>query len=324
MRRRGFISLAGAVAAWPQAAVGQQDGRERRVGVLLPFAESDQEAQARLQVFRRTLADLGWTEGRNFRIDVRWAGSDIARQRSRAHELVVLMPQVILTATASTTRAMREATQIVPIVFVQLVDPVAVGVVSNLARPDTNVTGFMIYEPSLAGKWFSLLKDMVPSLRRVTLLYGGDVNTWMPIANEAGERLSLLVTAAGALNLTELESVIAALAGGDGGLVLLPNVFTFNNRAAIFALTAKYRVPAIYVGRTYAAEGGLMSYGADQKLQYRDGATYVDRILRGAKPVNLPVQFATKFELVINLKTAKALGLDVRPDLLTLADEIIE
>ena len=230
-----------------------------------------------------------------------------------------------MTATLSATRAMREATQTVPIVFVQLVDPVAGGIMPNLARPEANVTGFMLYEPSLAGKWLSLLKDMVPRLGRGALLHSGDAGMWMPTAKEAGERLALKVTAVNVLNRTELESVVAAMAGGDdGGLVLLPNIFNFTNRAATIALAAKYRVPAIYVARTYAAEGGLMSYGADAKAQYRDGATYVDRILRGAKLTELPVQFATKFEFVINLKTAKALDLDVSQQLQFLADEVIE
>jgi putative ABC transport system substrate-binding protein len=229
-----------------------------------------------------------------------------------------------MTATLSATRAMREATQTVPMVFVQVVDPVVGGVVSNLARPEANVTGFMLYEPSLAGKWLSLLKDMVPRLSRVALLHSGDVGMWVPTAKEAGERLALKVTAVNVLNRTELESVIAMAGGDDGGLVLLPNIFNFTNRAATIALAAKYRVPAIYVARTYALEGGLMSYGADVKAQYRDGATYVDRILRGAKLSELPVQFATKFEFVINLKAAKALGLDVSQQLQFLADEVIE
>jgi putative tryptophan/tyrosine transport system substrate-binding protein len=326
VNRREFIAGLGSATAWPLAVRAQQGERVRRVGLLMPFAEADQEAQARVQMFRQTLADLGWAEGRNLYIDVRWAGTDIARQRSQARELVALAPQVIMTATVSATRVMREATPTVPIIFVQLVDPVARGVVSNLARPEGNATGFMIYEPSLAGKWLNLLKDVSPQLSRVALLYSGDdVGIWMPTAAEAGERLALKVTGGNVLNRTELESAIAAMAGGDdGGIVLLPNVFNFTNRAATITLAAKYRVPAIYVARIYAAEGGLMSYGADAKVQYRDGATYVDRILRGAKVSELPVQFATKFELVINLKTAKALGLTVPQSILLRADEVIE
>jgi putative ABC transport system substrate-binding protein len=325
MRRREFGTLLGGAAAWPITVHAQQTG-SASVGVLVPFAEADQEAQARIQTFRQALADLGWTEGRNLRLDVRWAGTDIALQRSQARELVALAPQVIMTANATATRVMQETTKTVPIVFVQTIDPVAGGIVSSLARPEGNSTGFMIYERSLVGKWLSLLKDMAPRLSRVALLYTGDVDLWMPTAKEAGERLALKITADNVINLIELESAVAAMArGNDGGLVVLPNTsFGFANRAATIALAAKYSVPAIYVTRSYAEEGGLISYGADAKLQYRDGATYVDRILRGTKVSELPVQFATKFELVINLKTAKALGLDVSYQLQILADEVIE
>jgi putative ABC transport system substrate-binding protein len=329
MRRREFVSLLGGTAmAWPIAARAQPREGVRRVGVMLPYAETDQEAQARVQTFRQTLAELGWVEGRNLHIDVRWTGTDVVRQRSQARELIALAPQVIMTVTATATRVMREATQSVPIVFVQLVDPVAGGVVSNLARPEANATGFMLYEHAFVGKWLSLFKDIAPRLRRVALLYGSASDTftsWIPIAQEAGERLALKVTAENVLDSTELESAIAAMAGGnDGGFVVLPSPFILSNRAATIALAAKYRVPAIYYARIYAADGGLMSYGADPKIQYREGAIYVDRILRGAKPSELPVQFATKFELVINLKTAKALGLDVSQQLQFLADEVIE
>jgi putative ABC transport system substrate-binding protein len=302
--RREFITLLGGAAAWPLAARAQQDGRVRRVGVLMPFAEANQEAQARFAAFRQGLADLGWVEGRNLRLDVRWAGPDVASQQSQARELVALTPEVILAGSTIATQTLRDATRTIPIVFVNLNDPVATGVVSNLARPEANFTGFMSYEYSLAGKWLSLLKDMAPRLTRVALLFNPETVPFAPsylrIAQDAGDRLALKVTASGVRDAAAIEPAIAAMAGAyDGGFVTLPDAFNLANRATTIALAAKYRVPAIYHNRSYPPSGGLMSYGPDQRLSYRDGATYVDRILRGAKPGDLPVQFATKFELVI-------------------------
>jgi ABC-type uncharacterized transport system substrate-binding protein len=329
MQRREFITLFGGAAVWPVAARAQQDGRVRRVGVLMGNPEADPEAQARFQAFRQGLTDLGWVEGRNLRLDVRWAGPDVARQQGHARELVAMAPEVILTTSTTGTQALRDATRTIPIVFVTLQDPVATGIVSNLARPEANVTGFTIFEYSLAGKWLSLLKDIAPRLARAALLFNPDTAAYAPfymrVAEDAGERLGLKITAAGVRDAFAIEPAIAAMAGGgDGGLLVLPDVFNASNRATTIALVAKYRVPAIYSGRFYAADGGLMSYAADFRQTFRDGATYLDRILRGAKVSELPVQFATKFELVINLKTAKALGLDVSQQLQFLADEVIE
>jgi putative ABC transport system substrate-binding protein len=329
MKRREFITLLGAATAWPRAARAQQDGRVRRVGVLMPFAEADPEGQARFAAFQQKLADLGWIEGRNLRLDVRWAGPDVAPQRSHARELVALAPDVILVNSTTATQALRDATRTIPIVFVALSDPVVTGIVSNLARPEANVTGFMLYEYSMAGKWLSLLKDMAPKLSRVALLFNPDTSPqdafYVRVAQDAGERLALKITEARVRDAAGIEPAIAAMAGSDdGGLLVLPDVFNFLNRATTIALAAKYRVPAIYYGRFWVVDGGLMSYGADPRLQFRDGATYVDRILRGAKPGELPVQFATKFELVLNLKTAKALGLDVSTNMLSIADDVID
>ncbi len=300
----------------------------RRVGVLMGYAETDPEAQARFGAFRQGLADLGWVEGRNLRLDVRWPGPHVAARQSHARELVTLAPEVILVQGTAATQALRDATRTVPIVFVNLSDPVASGVVSNLARPEANVTGFMSHEHSLTGKWLSLLKDMAPRLARVALLFHPDtpsVPYYVRAAQDAGERLALKIAAAGVRDAAGIEPAIAAMAGSDdGGLLFLPDAFNTSNRATTIALAAKYRVPAIYYARVFATDGGLMSYGADVRVEYRDGATYVDRILRGAKPAELPVQFATKFELVVNLKTAKALGLDVPAAVLTRADEVIE
>jgi putative ABC transport system substrate-binding protein len=328
LKRREFIALLGGAAAgvWPLGATAQQDGRVRRVGVLMPFVEGDRDGRGPIQTFRQGLSDLGWVESRNLRIDVGWAGPSAAAQRSHAHDLVALAPEVILASGTIATQALRDATRTIPIVFVGLSDPVATGIVSNLARPEANVTGFMNYEHSMAGKWLSLLKDMAPRLTRVAVLFHPEA-TWAPFyvrtAQDAGERLSLKVTAAVVPDVAAIEPAIAAMSG-DGGLAVFPDGFNITNRATTIALAAKYRVPAIYTGRYNVVDGGLMSYGAEVRPVFRDGATYVDRILRGAKPAELPVSFATKFDLVINLKTARALGLDVPRTLFALVDEIIE
>jgi putative ABC transport system substrate-binding protein len=231
VRRREFIALLAGAAAWPVAAHAQQDARVQRVGLLMPFGEADPEAQARLQMFRQGLADLGWVEGRNLRLDVRWAGADVAREQSDARELVLLAPEVILAPATTVVRALRDATRTIPIVFVNVADPVTTGVVSNLARPEANVTGFMQFEYSMAGKWLNLLKDVAPHLARVVLLFNPDTAPYAPLfvraAHEAGERLALKITAAGMRDAAAIEPAIAAVAGrDDGGLLSLPDVFT--------------------------------------------------------------------------------------------------
>jgi putative ABC transport system substrate-binding protein len=330
MKRRALLSGLGAATAWPVAARAQQDGRVRRVGVLTGNAEDDPEGQARIQSFRHALADLGWVADRNVHIDVRWAGADIARQERHARDLVAQAPEVILTTHTTATQVLQATTRTVPIVFVTLADPVVNGIVSNLARPEGNVTGFTIFEYSMAGKWLSLLKDIAPGLTRVALLFNPDTGPYavdyVRVAQGAGERLALQVTGAGVRDAASIEPAIAAMGSGsnEGGLIVLPEPFNASNRTRMIALAAKYRVPAIYYDRILVMEGGLMSYGTNVRRGYRDGALYVDRILRGAKVGDLPVQFPTKFELVINLKTAKALGLDVSQQLQFLADEVIE
>jgi putative ABC transport system substrate-binding protein len=330
MKRRQFITLlGGAATAWPLAARAQQEGRVRRLGVLTGFAETDPEGQARLQLFRQTLAEFGWIEGRNLRIDMRRTGADTARRQRDAHELVAMAPDVILATSTPSVQALRVATQTIPIVFATLSDPVATGVVSNLARPEANVTGFMQFEHSMAGKWLSLLKDMAPRLVQVALFFHPETaGTYAPFylrsAQDAGERLGLKIVPAEVRDAAAIESVIKGTAGRDSGLLVLPGTFNSLNSATITTAAAKHRLPAIYPNRSFVAEGGLMSYGTEPRLPYRDGATYVDRILRGAKVSELPVQFATKFELVINLKTARALGLGLSQQLLFVADELIE
>jgi len=318
--RRTFIAAIGIAAAWPVVARAQQDRRVARVGALMPFAETDRGGTRAIQSFREGLADLGWIEGRNLRIDY------AAAQRSHARDLVALAPEVILASGTIATQALRDTTRAIPIIFVGLSDPVATGIVSNLARPEANVTGFMTYEHSIAGKWLSLLKDVAPTLTRVAILFHPEA-TYAPFyvrtAQDAGEKLSLKVTAAVVPDVGAIEPAIAAMSG-DGGLAVFPDGFNITNRGITIALAAKHRVPAIYAGRYNVVDGGLMSYGADILVAFRDGATYVDRILRGARPGELPVQFATKFDLVINLKAAKALGLTIPPDVFAVANEVIE
>jgi putative tryptophan/tyrosine transport system substrate-binding protein len=330
LRRREFIALLGAASALPQRTGAQPRQKVRRVGVLTGNVMDDPDAQTRVQAFRKGLADLGWFEERNVRIDVRWPGPDVARQQSDALELVATKPEIIVTTSTPTTRAMKAATETIPVVFVGLSDPIATGVVSNLARPEGNVTGFMLYEHSLAKKWLNLLKTVAPAVSQVAVFFNPDTSPYaqfyVKAAQEEGERLGLKVTAASVRLPDEIDPAIAPLtaASANGGLMVLPDGgFTARYGVVVIALAAKYRVPAIYAVRFYAINGGLMSYGADLTRQFYDGAAYVDRILRGAKPIELPVQFATNFQLSINIKVANALGLTV-PRHLIVGAELIQ
>ena len=327
MRRRGFLTLLSGAAAYAGAAKAL-DLETRRVGVLTGNLETDPAAQTRVQAFRRGMADLGRVEGRNLQLEVRWPGPDVLRQQDHARELVALAPEVIFATSTATTRALLAATRTIPIVFVGLSDPVATGVVTNLARPEANATGFMLYEHSLAGKWLTLLKDVVPALQRVVVLFNPRTSPYASFylrnAQETAERLALEVTAASVNEVGDIDPAIAAVAGaGNGGVIVLPDGgFVASNNATLIAQAATHRVPAIYAVRIYAVNGGLMSYGADLTGQFRDGASYVDRILRGARPADLPVQFATKFALTINLRTADALGLKIPRHLMVGAEVI--
>ncbi len=327
MRRREFIGLLGATFAC--GITRAQANGLRRVGILTGNVAGDPDAQTRVQAFRKGLGDLGWVENRNLRIDVRWPGPDVIRQQSDARDLVATAPDVILATSTPTTKALKAASETIPVVFVGLSDPVATGVVSDLARPEANATGFMLYEHSLAKKWLNVLKAMAPAVSRVAVFFNPDTSPYAPFyiqaAQEEGERLALRVTAAGVRSADEIDPAIATLTdAGNGGLIILPDGgFTAKYGTTVIALAAKYRVPAIYAVRFYAANGGLMSYGADLTQQFYDGATYVDRILRGAKPGDLPVQFATKFQLSINIRTASALGLTI-PRHLMVGAELIQ
>jgi putative tryptophan/tyrosine transport system substrate-binding protein len=328
MRRRQFIAGLGGAAAWPLMARAQLSERVRRIGVLMSYDENDPEAKARLSAFTRALADLGWTDGRNVRMDIRRYGGDINRIRALARELVGLKPDIILTsATPSTVAAQRE-TRTIPIVFSGVGDPVASGIVPRLDRPSGNITGFAGYEPSLGGKWLELLSEIAPGLKRAVIMFNPDlapVSSFMPSFETAARALKVVPIIAHVRSDVEIETAISALGREPGGgLVVMPDGFMVVHRAPIISAAARNNVPAVYAQSDFVRDGGLLSYGPDQVHTIRRAATYVDRILRGARPADLPVQFPTKFEMFVNLKTAEALGLEIPPGVLAIADEVIE
>jgi len=328
MKRREFITLLGGAAGWPLGAGAQQADRVKRISVLLPYAERDVEAQARLAAFRNRLQELGWLDGRNARIDLRWAEGDVEHLRAQAVELAETTPDVILAGNTLALIALQKATHVIPIVFVQVADPVAGGFVANLSRPGGNMTGFTPFEPAMTGKWLELLKEIAPGVSRVLALQNPDNVGW-PAQLSAMEQLApsfkTKLTPAPVRDGAEIEQALTAFAREqNGGLLVLPDNVTVINRQRIIALAYEHRLTAIYAFRFFATSGGLVSYGTDVLQQHRFAADYVDRILKGAKPGDLPVQAPTKFELVINLKTAGALGLTVPPMLLASADEVIE
>jgi putative tryptophan/tyrosine transport system substrate-binding protein len=330
MRRRDFITLLGGTAvAWPFGADAQQSDRMRLIGVLMGLAESDHEAQSWVAAFREELRKLGWTEGRNIEIDTRWATADVESMKRLAKELVALQPDFILTSTTPATAAMLQHTRTIPIIFVLVGDPVGSGFVASLARPGGNATGFTPIEGSLGGKWVEVLKEIAPRVAKVTLMFNPPTATfvegYLNAFKAAAASLGVEAILSPVHDMSELESVIAAQAREpNSGLVVIPDAFTVSHRAEITLLAAHYRVPAVYWSRSFAELGGLISYGPVLVDEYRRAAAYADRILKGAKPSELPVQAPVKFELVINLKTAKALGLDVPMQLRQLADEVIE
>jgi ABC-type uncharacterized transport system substrate-binding protein len=329
MRRREFISLlGGALTAWPFAAQAQQREQMRRIGVLIGFAESDPDVQSWLAAFRGALAKLGWTEGSNLRIELRWAG-DPDRMKTFAKELVDLRPDAILSVTTPVTGALVRETQTIPIVIATVADPISSGFVTNLGRPGGNVTGFALYEPSMGGKWLELLKRIAPGVTRVALLFNPTTSVpikfYMASIEDAASSFAVQTSTAPVHAKDEIEGVIAGLAGNPGaGLIAMPDLFNTINRDLIIAAAARYRVPAIYFFRSFADSGGLVSYGPDFAPQYPQAAEYIDRILKGEKPGDLPIQMPVKVPLIINLKTANALGLDVPLRLLNAADEVIE
>jgi ABC-type uncharacterized transport system substrate-binding protein len=326
--RRQFITLlGGAAAGWPLAARSQPGERARRIGVLMNLSENDPEAQGLVAAFREGLAQLGWIDGRNVRIDYRWSAGDLDRIRRYAAELVALPPEVILAYGGSTVGPLQQVTRTVPIVFVEVIDPVGAGFVMGLARPGGNTTGFSLFEFGIAGKWLELLKQITPHITRAVVIRdpsspggGGQVGAIQALAPS----LRVEVTSVGLRDAGEIERAVTVAREANGGLIVTVSPLATVNRELIITLAAQHRVPTVYPLRYFATSGGLISYGPERLEPYRRAPSYVDRILKGEKPAELPVQPPTKYELVINLKTAKALGLEVPPTLLARADEVIE
>jgi putative tryptophan/tyrosine transport system substrate-binding protein len=329
VKRRQFITLLGCAAVtWPLAARAQQREPMRRIGVLMNTAADDPESLARVTAFAQGLQELGWIDGRNVRIDYRWGAADVDRIRRYAEELVALAPHVVVSSGTPTVVALQQATSSVPIVFVQAVDPVGGGFVENLARPGGNITGFSVFEYGISGKWLELLKEISPRLTRAAILRdlalasgSGQLGAIQSVAPSLGVELSPV----GVGDTGAIERALAAFArSSNGGLIVTASSLAIVHRELIITLAARHRLPAVYFQRTFVTAGGLISYGPDSVGPFRRAAGYVDRILKGEKPADLPVQAPTKYELVINLKTAKALGLTVPDSLLTRADEVIE
>jgi putative ABC transport system substrate-binding protein len=329
MRRREFIGLFSSTAvAWPLAARAQQPERMRRIGVLLGYPEGDLQAQANVVALRAGLKQLGWTEGHNIQMDFRWAGGDADKARTFAKELVNISPDVIVPSTNQVTAIVQQETHTIPIVFAFVGDPVGSGFVASLARPGGNITGFAGFENSIGGKWIEILKEIAPNVKRVAFIFNPEAPPnigFLHAAEAAAPSLGMELTALAVHNGNEIERGITTfVAEPNGGLIVAPHAVTVSNRELIAALAARYRLPAVYSDRYFAESGGLISFGNNTADLFRRTASYIDLIFKGAKPADLPVQLPTKFEMVINLKTAKALSLNVPPFLLQNADDVIE
>jgi len=330
MRRRELITLlGGAAAAWPLKARGQQRDRVRQIGVLSPFSENDPETKAKLAALIDGLERLGWTSGRNIRIEYRFSDGNIERTRAAAAELVAFTPDVIVAYANPAVSALKPITTTIPIVFTQVSDPVGSGFVTDLAHPGGNITGFHSFEPAIGGKWLEVLMQIAPSVRRVAVVHDPRIAanvSFFRAAESASSSLGVAVTPAGVTNAADIEREITAFAqrGSDGGLVVAPAPSTFDQRDLIIALAERWRMPAIYSYRFNVKSGGLVSYGYEGTEQFQQAATYVDRILRGEKPGTLPLQLPSKYQLVINLKAARAIGLSIPAAFLLRADEVLE
>jgi putative ABC transport system substrate-binding protein len=329
MKRREFIGVLGGMATWPLVAYAQQSERLRRVGVLLGFAQNDTVAQASMTAFSQALGRLGWIEGQNIRIDYRFAGGDPALIKTYASELVGLSPDAILASTLPAAAALQQQTHTVPIVFVLVVDPVGQGFVQSLARPGGNITGFGAFDPPIIGKWLQLLKEIAPGVTRIAILFNPDAAPYAPLFNRvleaAAPSFGITMTLAPVRSDADIEEAIVTLAREPGGaLINLPDVFTAAHRDATIAAATRCGLPLMGPAEFFARSGALLSYWFDPVDMHAQAASYIDRILKGASPTELPIQQPTKFSLIINLKTAKALGLTVPPGMLDLADEVIE
>jgi putative tryptophan/tyrosine transport system substrate-binding protein len=328
MNRREIIAGLGSAAAWPVVARAQQGDRVRRIGVLMPGDENDPEWRIFVSAFTQALAGLGWTDGRNVRMDLRWARDDNNRIRALAQELVGLQPDIILTAATAATAALQRETRTIPIVFANVADPVANGFVPRLDRPGGNITGFASFEASLGGKWLELLSEIAPGLKRAAIMFIPDTSAElasMPSLQTAARSLKVVPIIAPVHSDAEIETAIIALGREPGGgLVVMSGVTLAAHAAPIITAAARNNVPAVYSASYFARDGGLLSYGPDRVDPFRRAAAYVDRILRGAKPGDLPVQLPVKYEMAVNLKTAKALGLTVPQSILLTADEVIQ
>ena len=329
MKRREFIAGLGA-AAWPLVARAQQSDRLRQIGVLVADDENDPETKVWISGFMRGLRELGWTDGRNLRMQVRWAAGNVDRMRMFAKELVELQPDVIVGSSTPVTAALHHETRTIPIVFVNVIDPVGPGFVGSLSRPGGNITGFINLEASMGGKWVELLTEIAPGVKRAAIMFNPDTapgggSYFLPSFEAAARLIKVEPITAPVYSDAEIETVMTSLGREPrGGLVVMPDGFMSVHRAPIILLAARYNVPAVYFATYISKDGGLLSYGPDYRDVFRRAAPYVDRILRGAKPADLPVQLPVKFEMVVNLKTAKALGLTVPSTLLVSADEVIE
>jgi putative tryptophan/tyrosine transport system substrate-binding protein len=328
VKRRAFIAALGGAAAWPLVARAQQSDRMRHIGVLMSTAADDPESKARIGAFLQGLQQLGWTDGRNVQINIRWPAGDSDRIREDAAELVALAPDVILATGSATTAPLLRATRTVPIVFVIVPDPVGAGIVDSLARPGGNATGFSMFEYGFTGKWLELLKQVAPSVTRAGIVRDANISAGIGefgAIQSVAPSIGMQVSPLNVRDAGEIERAVTALARApDAGLIVTASALAVVHRNLIVTLAARYKLPAVYFERGFAAVGGLISYGPDLIDQYRRAAGYVDRILKGEKPADLPVQAPTKYELVINLKTAKAFGLEMPQSLLARADEVIE
>jgi putative ABC transport system substrate-binding protein len=327
IRRREFITHLGGAAAWPLAARAQQGGRVRRIGVLWPGDENDLVTKTNVSAFTQALADLGWTDGRSVRIDLRWGGADANRIRALAQELVRLQPDIMLTTATLATAAVQRETRTIPIVFVNVADPVASGLVPRLNQPGGNITGFANFEASLAGKWLELLSEIAPGLKRAAMMLNPEtdpVSALMPSFETAAHSLKITPIITPVRSDGEIETAILTFGREPGGGLVVLGSFMLAHRSPIILAAARNKVPTVCPQSYFARDGCLLSYGPDQVDISRRAASYVDRILRGEKPGDLPVQFPTKFEMIVNRKTAKALGLAIPPSIMLRADEVIE